>query len=61
MKLTTGILAVALMTGGAAAQNPDAIDNARSTAKSLQQTPTRLLRPPFRRQPSRYRALRFPR
>jgi Tfp pilus assembly protein PilP len=38
MKLTTGILAVALMTGGAAAQNPDAIDNARSTAKSLQQT-----------------------
>ena len=38
MKLTTGILAMALMTGGAAAQSPDAIDNARSTAKSLQQT-----------------------
>ena len=38
MKLTTGILAMVLMTGGAAAQSPDAIDNARSTAKSLQQT-----------------------
>jgi hypothetical protein len=38
MKLTTGILAMALMTGGAAAQGPDAIDNTRSTAKSLQQT-----------------------
>jgi hypothetical protein len=42
MKLTTGILAVAMMAGGsaatkAAAQNPDAIDNARSVAKSLQQ------------------------
>lgn len=44
MKLTTGILAVAItMTAGgtlatrAAAQNPDAIDNARSAAKSLQQ------------------------
>jgi len=42
MKLTTGILAVAVMAGGvfsakAAAQNPDAIDNARSVAKSLQQ------------------------
>jgi len=41
-KLTTAILAVAVMAGGsagtrAAAQNPDAIDNARSTAKSLQQ------------------------
>ena len=40
-KLTTGILATAMMVGGswaaAAAQNPDAIDNARSTAKSLQQ------------------------
>ena len=38
MKLTTGILAVVMMAGGAYAQNPDAIDNARSTAKSLQQT-----------------------
>jgi Tfp pilus assembly protein PilP len=44
-QLTTGILAVAItMTAGgfaapkAAAQTPDAIDNARSTAKSLQQT-----------------------
>ena len=39
MKLTTGILAITLMTGGvgAWAQNPDAIDNARSIAKSLQQ------------------------
>jgi Tfp pilus assembly protein PilP len=39
MKLTIGILATALtMTAGAAwAQNPDAIDNARSVAKSLQQ------------------------
>jgi Tfp pilus assembly protein PilP len=41
MKLTTGILAIAMMAGGswvaAGAQNADAIDNARSTAKSLQQ------------------------
>jgi Tfp pilus assembly protein PilP len=42
MKLTTGILAVTVMAGGfavgkAAAQNTDAIDNARSVAKSLQQ------------------------
>jgi hypothetical protein len=37
MKLTTGILAMAMMAGGAWAQNPDAIDNARSTVKSLQQ------------------------
>jgi len=42
MKLTTGILAMAIMVGGpaalkAAGQNPDAIDNARSVAKSLQQ------------------------
>ncbi len=42
MKLTTGILAMAMMAGGSAAtkavaQNPDAIDNARSAAKSLQQ------------------------
>jgi hypothetical protein len=41
MKLTTGILAISMMAGGswaaAGAQNPDAIDNARSTAKSLQQ------------------------
>jgi hypothetical protein len=42
MKLTTGILAMAMVVGGsaatkAAAQNPDAIDTARSTVKSLQQ------------------------
>ena len=42
MKLTTGILTVAMVVGGpaallAAGQNPDAIDNARSVAKSLQQ------------------------
>ena len=42
MKLTTGILAVAMtMTAGLAfGQNPDAIDNARSVAKSLQQIQT---------------------
>jgi hypothetical protein len=38
MKLTTGILAMAMMAGAAWAQSPDAIDNARSKAKSLQQT-----------------------
>ena len=37
MKLTTGILAIAITAGAAWAQNPDAIDNARSIAKSLQQ------------------------
>ena len=37
MKLTKSILVVAIMTGAAWAQNPDAIDNARSVAKSLQQ------------------------
>ena len=40
IKLTTGILAVAMMAGGAWAQNADAIDNARSVAKSLQQNPS---------------------
>jgi Tfp pilus assembly protein PilP len=43
MKLTTGILAMAMVVGGSVAtklvaQNSDAIDNARSTAKALQQT-----------------------
>jgi Tfp pilus assembly protein PilP len=41
IQLTTGILAIATVVGGSAAmqaQSPDAIDNARSTAKSLQQT-----------------------
>ncbi|MFZ0804850.1 MAG: hypothetical protein WAN03_01650, partial [Candidatus Sulfotelmatobacter sp.] len=42
MKLTTGILAIAVAAGAAfstkaVAQNTDAIDNARSIAKSLQQ------------------------
>ncbi len=40
MKLTTGILAVVIMTGAAWAQNPDAIDNTRSVTKSLQQIQT---------------------
>jgi|SRR5271166_547833 len=42
MKLITGILAVAvaMTTGAAFGQNPDAIDNARSVAKSLQQIKT---------------------
>ncbi len=40
IKLTTSILAMAMIVGGsgaAQAQSPDAIDNARSAAKSLQQ------------------------
>jgi len=37
MKLTLGTLAIALMTSAGWGQNPDAIDNARSVAKSLQQ------------------------
>ena len=40
MKLTTGILAVVLMTGAAWGQNPSANDNTRSGAKSLPQTTT---------------------
>jgi AMIN domain-containing protein len=42
MKLTTGILAIAvtITAGGAWAQNPDAIDNARNAAKALQQAGT---------------------
>lgn len=36
MKRTTGILAIAILTGAAWAQNPDAIDNVRSTMKSVQ-------------------------
>jgi hypothetical protein len=42
MKLKTGILAVAMAmtTGAAFGQNPDAIDNARSVAKSLRQIKT---------------------
>jgi Tfp pilus assembly protein PilP len=38
MKLTTGILAVVMMTGAAWGQNPGAVDNTRSGAKSPQQT-----------------------
>src|SRR5271168_5143904 len=40
MKLTTGILAVVMMTGAAWGQNPGAIDNTGSAAKSLPQTTT---------------------
>ena len=40
MKLTTAILAAVMMTGAAWGQNPDAIDNARSVTKSLQQIKT---------------------
>jgi len=36
MMRTTGILAIAILTGAAWAQNPDAIDNVRSTMKSVQ-------------------------
>ena len=38
MKLTTGILAVVMITGAAWGQNPATIDNPRSDAKSLPQT-----------------------
>src|SRR5580704_4148939 len=41
MKLTTGILAVAMMTGAAWGQNPNAVVNTGSAAKSLPQTPTK--------------------
>ena len=66
MKLMTGILAVAMMTAGAAwGQNPDAIDNARSVAKSLQQIETNQTNAalaasgvPARRRTSRQRELR---
>jgi len=37
MKLSTGILAITMTAGAAFGQNTDAIDNARSVAKSLQQ------------------------
>ncbi|HTZ84497.1 MAG TPA: AMIN domain-containing protein [Candidatus Acidoferrales bacterium] len=37
MKLTTGILAISMMAGGAWGQKADAIDQARSAVKSLQQ------------------------
>jgi Tfp pilus assembly protein PilP len=37
MKLTTGILAMTMMAGGAWAQNPNVIDNAHATTKAAQQ------------------------
>jgi len=37
MKLTTGILAVMLMTGAVWGQNPDVIENTRNTLKAVQQ------------------------
>jgi Tfp pilus assembly protein PilP len=40
MKLTTGILTVVMISGAAWGQNPDAVDNKGSVAKSLQQTKT---------------------
>ena len=60
MKLTTGILAVVMMTGAAWGQNPGAIDNTRSDAKSLpHQTKTTTCNPCWwRKRPSQHRALR---
>ena len=40
MKLTTGILAVGMMTGGLWAQNPNVVNNVLSTTKAVQQKPT---------------------
>ncbi|MGD1021606.1 MAG: hypothetical protein ABR880_02405 [Candidatus Sulfotelmatobacter sp.] len=40
MKLTTGILAVGLMTGGLWAQNPNVINNVQSTSQAVQPTKT---------------------
>jgi hypothetical protein len=45
MKLTTGILAAVMMTGAAWGQNPGAVDNPRSDAKSQPQTKTNLAQP----------------
>ena len=45
MKLTTGILAVVMMAGAAWGQNPGAVDNTRSDAKSLPQTKTNNAQP----------------
>jgi Tfp pilus assembly protein PilP len=45
MKLTTGILAVVMITGAAWGQNPATIDNPRSDTKSLPQTKTNKLQP----------------
>jgi len=40
MKLTTGIVAMAMMVGGVWAQNPNIIDKTRSTMKSVQEQKT---------------------
>src|SRR5208283_3254849 len=40
MKLTTGILAVGLMTGGLWAQNPNIINNVQGTMNAVQQQKT---------------------
>jgi Tfp pilus assembly protein PilP len=40
MKLTTGILAMAMMTGGAWAQNPNIINNVQNNMNSVQQQKT---------------------
>ena len=40
MKLTTGILAVGLMTGGLWAQNPNVINNVQNTSQAVQPTKT---------------------
>ena len=40
MKLTTGIVAMAMMAGGLWAQNPNIIDKTRSTMKSVQEQKT---------------------
>src|SRR5689334_9157304 len=37
MKLTTGILVVAIAVGTAGAQNPDVIENTRNTMKAVEQ------------------------
>ncbi len=59
MKLTTGILAVVMMTGAAWGQNPGAIDNTRSdreiAAADKDQQPTQCW---WRKRPSQHRALR---
>ena len=41
MKLTIGVVVLAMMVGTAAAQKADVIDNARNTVKSLQQQPAK--------------------
>ncbi len=60
MKLTTGILAVVMITGAAWGQNPASTGNPRSDAKSLPQTkPRPTTRNPcwWRKRPSQHREL----